>query len=168
LRSLGFIAAAFIIACVRPAMAQTYLYDADCAGSYSKQGEQQDDLTKQEGKPIACDSLVVSMLENGHVLVQIANKGSDALPLGFGGDGLDYKANPNFITLPLQRIYLPHAGDPAKPNVADGIEGYCFLDAKTDLSAIREIDCAAKMELGTGRKVYSIKSRIIGKGQTVP
>jgi hypothetical protein len=165
--NFGWIIAVFVVLHALPARAQTYLYHAICNHSYLKQGDQQDDLTKQAGKLITCDELAISILDNAHVLLQFTSKGRDQMVLGLGGDGLNYDINPNSITLPLRRIYLPHSDDPGKPEIIDEIDGFCSLDAKADLRSLREADCLAKVELGRQRFVYNIESRITGAGQSV-
>ena len=165
-RSLAFTLLA--IAEFSPAMASSYVYDAICTNSYSKQGEQQDDLTKQSGKPIKCDSAVLSLLDNGRVLLQVSEKKGKLTPLGFSGAGLDFDTNPNFITLPLQSIYLPHSTGTGNPEKIEGIEGFCFLDGKANLRALTSATCVAKIEIGTQRLVYHVEVHIKGIGQAVP
>ena len=148
-------------------MAGTYVYPAVCEKSYSKQGEQSEDLTKKSGRPIKCDSVVLSMLENGNVLIQIAEKSSQLTPLGFGGQGLDFETNPNFVTVPLKRIYLPHASNPSTSQVVDGIEGFCFLDGKLNIRALASLSCSGKIEIGTQKLIYNIRVRITGLGQSI-
>jgi hypothetical protein len=144
--SLG--AMALLVALMSPAIAETYLYSATCEKSYLIQGAQSDDSTKKAGQPIRCDFLVLSLLANGHVLVQIVDNDSHLTPTGFAAMRLDYDANPNFITMPLGKIYLPHS-DPGKPEAISGIEGFCFLDGKLNVKALKAVSCAAKIELGT-------------------
>jgi hypothetical protein len=162
MRHFGLMIAVFIALHAVPARAQNYLYHASCNHSYLKQGDQQDDLAKQAGKPITCDDLAMSILKNGHLLLQFASKGRHQMVLGLGGDGLNYDINPNFITLPLRRIYLPQADNVGKPEIIDGIDGFCSLDAKAGLRSLREADCVAKVELGRQRLVYNIESQIVG------
>jgi hypothetical protein len=151
-----------------PAFADTYVYNGTCEHSYSKQGEPEVDLTKQLGKPISCDAITLSIMANGHVLIQFAQKKGPVTPLGFAGDHLDYDSNPNFVTVPLNRIYLQHTSAPGNPEVIDGIEGYCFLDGPMNLRALRGLSCAAKVELGTQRLVYHIEAHAFGLGELVP
>jgi hypothetical protein len=154
---------------IHPAMAASYVYPAVCQKSYSKQGEQSEDLTKQSGRPIKCDSVILSLPENGHVLVQLAQKGAGNLtPLGFGGDSMDYETNPSFVTVPLQRVYLPHSKNANTPQVVDGIEGFCFLGGKLNIRSLEEISCTAMIEIGTQKLIYNVKMRITGPGQLVP
>jgi hypothetical protein len=61
--------------------------------------------------------------DNGHILIQVGEKGAALTPFGFAGDGLDYGMNPKFVTLPLSRIYMPHLGKPARPQIFEGIRG---------------------------------------------
>src|SRR5271165_6041587 len=75
------------------AAAATYTYPASCAGSYSKQGDENADLTKVAGTQINCDAIVFSFPENGHALIQLAEKTSRLTSLGFAGNGLDYEFN---------------------------------------------------------------------------
>jgi hypothetical protein len=150
------------------AAAATYTYPASCTGSYSKQGNENADLTKLGGMQINCDAIVLSLPENGHVLIQVAEKTSHLTPLGFAGNGLDYEVNPNLVTIPLSRIYLPHSSDPSQPESIGGIQGFCFLDGKMNIRYITEIACTAKVELGTEKLIYNIKAKIHGVGQRVP
>ncbi len=149
------------------AIAKTYIYDAVCEGSYSKQGEIEQDLTKKKGRPISCDSVVLSFLDNGHVLFQLMEKSSHLTPLGFAGNKLDYDLNPNFVTMPLENIYLPHS-DPGKPEFVGGVEGYCFLDGKLNIANLSGVSCTAKIEIGTQKLVYKINARITSVGKPVP
>jgi len=149
-------------------LAKTYLYEATCENSYSKQGEMAQDLTKKKGEPISCDSVVLSMLDNGHVLLQFVEKSSHLTPLGFAGSKLDYEANPNFVTMPLEKVYLPHSSKPDKPEFIEGFEGYCFLDGKLNITKLGGISCAAKIEIGTQKLIYRINARIKSVGEPVP
>ena len=119
---------ALLVAPLSPAIAETYLYNASCEKSYSIQGAQSDDLTKKAGRPIRCDFLVLSLLDNGHVLLQIVDNDSQLTPTGFAASRLDYDANPNFITMPLEKMYLPHSA-PSNPETISGIEGFAFWTA---------------------------------------
>lgn len=150
------------------AIAATYHYPAVCEKSYSKQGEQNEDLTKKDGREIKCDSVILSFPINGRVLVQIADKTSQLTPLGFGGSGLDYEANKNYVTVPLERIYLPHSSNSAASQVVDGIEGFCFLDGKLNIRSLSSLSCSGKIEIGTQKLIYSIQVHITGLGQLVP
>lgn len=158
---------ALLVAPLSPAIAETYLYNASCEKSYSIQGAQSDDLTKKAGRPIRCDFLVLSLLDNGHVLLQIVDNDSQLTPTGFAASRLDYDANPNFITMPLEKIYLPHSA-PSNPETISGIEGFCFLDGKLNVRALKAVSCAAKIELGTQKLVYSINVRVTGLGRLMP
>lgn len=168
MRRLSLVIMLLAIARMSPAMAMTYVYDATCENSYSKQGEQEEDLAKQRGKPIKCDAVVLSLLENGRVLFQITQKTSKLTPLGFAGPGLDFDSNPNFITLPLESIYIPHSTNPSNPEKIEGVEGFCFFDGKANLRALTKASCAAKIEIGTQRLVYHVDVRITGIGKAVP
>jgi hypothetical protein len=100
------------------AEAGTYDYPATCTGSFSKQGK---DVSKLPfaaitgSTPIQCDSLILSILDNGHALVQIIKTGTGLGPLGFAGDGLKDSIELNFVILPLSRIYLFNPGNPERP-----------------------------------------------------
>jgi hypothetical protein len=154
---------------ISPALATGYVYKAICKDSYSKQGEDQDDLTKVRGKPIKCDSVVLALLDNGHVLFQVTEKTGKLTPLGFAGPGLDYDTNPNFVTLPVQNIYLPRPNTSASAvESIQGVEGFCFFDGGANIRALTHANCAAKIQLGTERLVYHIQVIIIGTGQAVP
>ena len=158
---LSLAIALLAIARISPAIAETYVYDAVCEHSQSKQGEHEEDLTKQRGKPIACDTAVLAILENGRVLFQITEKTSHVIGLGFAGPRLDSDTS-NFIKLPLDRIYLPHSDD-SKSEKIDGIEGACFFDGnKATLQAITRAKCVAQIEVGTQRLVYEVQVHIAG------
>lgn len=150
------------------ASADTYLYPATCESSYSKQGEQSDDLSKLKGKPIKCDNIVFALLGNGRVSVQIVESRSSLTPLGFSGSGLDYESNPNFVTVPLDAISLPHSSNPATAQTVNGIEGYCFVEGKFNLRSLSTFVCTSKMEIGTQKLVYNVTAKIKGVGQKVP
>jgi hypothetical protein len=167
LACLGLVAVALIGSHTSLARADTYFYKATCEGSYSKQGSADADLTTHTGKPIGCDAVVLSLPANRHVLIQIPQKAVDMTALGFAGDQLDYKMNPNFVTLPLRRLYLPHLAHPSRPEVVDGIEGFCFIDAKANIISMTQISCAAKVELGTDKLIYNIQVRVLGAGERV-
>lgn len=160
--------AAIIFTFAQYSVATTYFYPATCHDSRSKQGEQSDDLTKQTGRTVNCDSVVLSLLDNGNVQVQFAQKTGNLSPLGFAGAGIDYEINPALATIPLARIYLPHSNNPNTPQVVDGIEGYCFLEGKINIRSLSSISCAAKMEIGPQKLIYKINAQITGPGQKVP
>lgn len=150
------------------ASAKSYLYQASCAGSYQKQGEQSDDLTLVSGRPILCDGIVLALLDNGRVLIQFSNKASNITPLGFAGSGLDHDFNPNMVTLPIERIYLPHASSPNAPQTVGGVEGYCFLDGQQNIRRLSGITCVSKFEIGTQKLIYHIEAKVLGVGELVP
>ena len=152
-----------------PAFATSYVYSAVCKNSYSKQGDQEEDLTKRPGKPIRCDSVVLSLLDNGHVMVQISERVGKLTPLGFAGVGLGYESNPNFITLPLRSIYVPHStASGSRPEVIEGVEGFCFLEGRANIRSLTAITCATRVQLGTERLVYHIEAAITGTGKAAP
>lgn len=144
------------------------MYPATCDGSYSKQGEQNDDFTKFKGKPIKCDNILFALLGNGRISVQIVDSRSSLTPLGFSGSGLDYESNPNFVTVPLDSISLPHVNNPATAQTVNGIEGYCFIEGKYNFRSLSTFVCASKMEIGTQKLVYNITAKIKGIGEKVP
>jgi hypothetical protein len=164
----GLIAIVLLALVGTNANAKTYLYGASCGGSYTKEGEQNDDLTKQSGKPISCTNIVFSIFDNGRTMLQIVDKSSHLTPLGFSGGRLDPDINPNFLTLPLDKIYLPHYSNPATPQTITGIEGFCFFDGKLNLRNLTSVSCAAKFELGSRRVVYHIDVKFSGIGAIVP
>jgi hypothetical protein len=147
------------------AFAQTTLYKAACADSSFKDGDLSADLTNVPGEPITCIGVTVSELVNNHLIVQFVIPGQSVL--GFGGDGLDEKANPNFLTLPLKRLYLPGKAASDPPLQVGGIEGFCFLDGK-NVRALKGAVCVAKLESGNRRQVYTVQSHMQGAGQTIP
>ncbi len=150
------------------ALARTYVYEATCGQSYSKQGEQEEDLTTMKGKSISCNSAILSFLDNGHVIFQVGEKKGQLTPLGFSGIGLDYDTSPNFATLPLDKVYLPHYTEPGTPEDVNGVEGFCFFDGKLNVRALHDVSCVAKIEFGTQRLVYHVDVKILGLGQAVP
>jgi hypothetical protein len=161
LRYCGLIVTGLIACAAQPAIAQTTNFHASCGGSVMKQGGLKDDLSGQAGTPIACERLTLSRLANGRVLVQFSIP--DGTILGFAGDGLDFKANPNFITLPLARVYLPQ--DEGKIAPADG---FCFLDGQADLRVLKNVSCVARLESDTQRRLYQVNAIIAGAGEAVP
>ena len=149
-------------------MAGSYFYPAVCYNSYSKQGEQSEDFNKKSGRPIRCDGLILSLPDNGNVLIQILDKSSQLTPLGFGGSGFDLESHPNLLTVPLKRIYLPHSINPNTSQVVNGIEGACFLEGKANIRSLDGMSCVGKIEIGTQRLIYNIEVRITGVGESVP
>jgi hypothetical protein len=111
---------------------------------------------------------VLSLLDNGRVLFQITEKASDLTPLAFSGNGFDYDTNPNFVTVLLDSIYLPHSTNPGNAEAVHGIEGYCFFDGKLNIRALNGASCVAKIEIGTQRLVYHIDIHMTGLGQSAP
>jgi len=150
------------------AAAETYMFDATCYDSYSKQGGQQDDLSAKVGTSIRCDFITLSLLNNGHVLLQVIDKQSKTTPLGFGGPKLDNDINPKFVTLPIERIYLPHSTNPSNAEAVSGAEGYCFLDGKLNLQKLSSLSCASKIEIGDRKLIYKINAKILKLGEVVP
>jgi hypothetical protein len=144
------------------AAAETYYYPASCSGSYSKQGSQEADLTTVAGTPISCDGVVLTFPDNGHILIQVAEKGAGLTPLGFTGDGLDYGMNPKFVTLPLSRIYMPHLGKSARPQIFEGIHGNCFLGWELNIRDLSAVTCSATIDLGPQELIYFVNIRIKG------
>ncbi len=146
------------------AYAQTTLYKAVCKDSSFKDGDLSADLTNARGEPITCAAATVSELANKRINVQFVIPGQSVL--GFGGDGLDEKATPGFLTLPLKRIFLPGKNSNT-PLTVENIEGSCFLDGK-GVRALTGIICVAKLESGGRRQVYTVQAQLQGAGQTVP
>lgn len=151
-----------------PCMAEAYLYRASCLGSYSKQGPDGADLTKAAGRAIACDYVMLDFTANGHILVQLGQKKSSLTPLGFAGDGLDYNRNPNFATLPVKRIYLPHVSQPGTTESVAGADGFCFIGGSINIRHLVEVVCVTKIEIGTDKLIYHVNARIDALGQPVP
>jgi hypothetical protein len=151
-----------------PAYADTYMYPATCEKSYVKQGEEDEDLSTKKGQPLKCDGLLLSMLKNGRILIQFTDTTSNLSPFGFGASQIDRDSNPNFITVPLERFYVPHAGDAAKPVVRDAVEGFCFFDDKNDITALTRLACAAMLSEDSKKTVYHIELKVTGERQTVP
>jgi len=150
------------------AEAKTYAYDVACnTNSYSKQGEQQEDLTRQLGKPIRCDGLVISILDNGRTLFQFAEKKGNVSAIGFAGSEFDYDFNPNMVTVKLDSIYLPHPNSKSVPEKLSGIEGYCFIEGSANIRKLTALSCTAKIEIGTQRLVYTVEVRFIGVGKAI-
>lgn len=145
------------------AEAQTTLYKAVCKDSSFKDAEIGTDLSQVKGTEITCFGVTISQLANKRVNIQFLIPGQAIL--GFGGDGLDEKANPGLITLPLKRVYLPGRDKPDTPLTVEGIEGFCFLDGK-NLHALTGIICIAKLDSGSRRQIYEVNSHLAGAGQT--
>jgi len=105
------------------------------------------------------------VLANKRVNVQFVIPGQSVL--GFGGDGLDDKSNPKFISLTLKRVYLPGKAKSDVPLTVEGIEGICLLDGKS-VRSLTGIICIAKLESGGRRQIYEVNSQLQGIGQTIP
>ena len=148
--------------------AATYAYEAICSESTSKQGEMSSDLSKQKGIPLTCDSVVISFMQNGTVMVQFSNKKSSVTPYGFSGGPIDYDINPNMSTVPLKRVYIPHSSNPEKAQVMDGIEGYCFISGKFNLKSLSGVSCVSKMEIGTQKLIFKLSAKFNGQGMLMP
>jgi hypothetical protein len=159
---------ALAVAIVSSAAGRTFVYDAACEGSYIKEGEQSEDLTTRQGKPLSCDYVILSLLANGNILFQLGEKRSNVTPLGFGGDGWDVEMSAKLLTMPLRRLYLPHASNPAKPQVLEGVSGVCFVEGEANLRTLREIACSAKFEIGTRKVIYHISLKILSVGDLAP
>ena len=144
------------------AFAQTTLYKATCGNSSMKQGAANEDLSNAPGVPIECQGVTLSKLAGNHQVVQFITPSQSVL--GFGGDALDFKSDPKFITLPLKRLYLPSRTQNGSPATVDGAEGFCFLDGK-DLNALKGIVCVAQVMLGQQHVVYQVESKIQGPAQ---
>lgn len=167
----GSLGIAMAIACMSASgscIAKGYLYEATCDGSYSKQGADDADLTKLHGRPIPCNYLVLYFSANGHISIQVGEKKSNVTPLGFEGDGIDYDLNPNFATLPIKRIYLPHISRPGTAESVAGAEGFCFIGGSINIRHLSDISCATKIEIGTEKLIYHINAEIRGLGQPIP
>lgn len=136
-------------------------------GFLPKQGEQSEDLTLVVGRAIVCDAVVLAILDNGRILIQLANKASNITPLGFAGPGLDHDFNPNMVTLPVDRLYLPHASSPSAPQTLGGVEGYCFLTGQQNIRRLSDISCATKFEIGTQKLIYHVEAKILSVGELV-
>ena len=145
--------------------AVAYLYPAKCKKSTLKQGEMQADLTKEQGKPINCDAVIISWHDNGAVLIQFPEKKGTPGPLGFSGSRIDYKMNPNMATIPVERIYLPHVSNPGSSQVVNGVEGFWFIDGKINIRNLAGVACASKMEIGTQKLIYHVQADIVGVGE---
>lgn len=149
--------------CSPPAQAATTLYKAVCKDSSFKDAQIGTDLSQVAGTPITCLGVTISELANKRINVQFLIPGQSVL--GFSGDGLDEKANPGLITLPLKRLYLPGRDKSGTPLTIEGIEGFCFLDGK-GLNALTGIICIAKLDSGSRRQIYEVNSHLQGAGQT--
>jgi hypothetical protein len=167
MRFSGFIAFGLIVAAQAicgAALAQTTLYKSSCANSSMKQGAPNEDLTNAPGAPITCQGVSLSALAGNHEVVQFIVPGQSVL--GFGGDVLDRKTDPKFITLPIKRLYLPSFTSNGPPSVVEGAEGFCFLDGK-ELNALRGILCVAQAMVNKQHVVYQVESKMEGPAQTI-
>jgi hypothetical protein len=162
-----FVALAVFVA-VQPlcggALAQTILYKSSCANSSMKQGAPNEDLTNAPGAPITCQGVSLSALAGNHEVVQFIVPGQSVL--GFGGDVLDRKTDPKFISLPIKRLYLPSFTSNGPPSVVEGAEGFCFLDGK-ELNALTGILCVAQAMVNKQHVVYQVESKMEGPAQVV-
>lgn len=141
------------------AEASTLAYSGRCVDqSYSKQGEQDADLTSEAGKAITCDFATISQFDNGRKFVQIATKRGRLSPLGFAGSTLDTSSNPRLTIMPIDRIYLP-VPLPGKSETVDGVEGFCFFQGHNLLKS-DSLSCTAKIDIGTQKLIYRINFRI--------
>jgi hypothetical protein len=147
-----------------PASAQTTLYKALCQDSSLKRGPEGADLTNAPGIPITCLGVTLGAVAGGHQIVQFIT--ADQSVLGFGGDALDFKSDPKFITLPLKRLYLPSRVKNGSPEIVDGAEGVCFLDGR-DVKSLKGILCVAQVKLGDQHVVYQVQSHITGQAQSL-
>lgn len=164
----SLLAVALLFGVSMPAAAATYAYDATCGDSVSKQGDQNADLTKDPGSPIRCTGITLSQLDNGRILIQILEKTSHLTPLGFSGSSWDYEINPSFVTLPIERIALPHATNPGVAQMVSGVEGFCFLDGSLNIKKLSSVACTAKIEIGPQKLIYRVAAHINGVGRLVP
>ena len=164
MRFLGIIAALAVIAMGGPAAADTTLYKAACPDSSLKRGPSGSDLTDQAGIPIVCQGVMLSDLGGNRQMVQFITP--DQSVLGFGGDELDFKSDPKFITLPLKRLYLPSRIKTGAPETVDGVEGFCFLDGRK-VEALKGVICVAQVVLGNEHVVYQVEAKMQGPAQVL-
>ncbi len=146
------------------AFAQTTLYKSSCANSSVKQGAPNEDLTNAPSAPITCQGVSLSALAGNHEVVQFIVPGQSVL--GFGGDVLDRKSDPKFITLPVKRLYLPAFTANGTPSVIEGAEGFCFLDGK-ELNSLKAILCVAQGMVNKQHVVYQVEAKMDGPAQTL-
>jgi hypothetical protein len=157
-----------LICFVQQARADAWFYSTTCEDSYSKQGEQTENLEFAKGRPIRCDNVIFALLENGRVSIQIVDKSSNITPLGFTGSGLDYEANPNYVTIHLDSVSLPHKSNPGNPQTVQGIEGFCLVEGSFNIRSLTKFGCVAKIEIGTQKLIYSVTMKVKGIGEKVP
>jgi len=148
--------------------AQTLVFDIKCVDAYIKQGRPKDDFRKKTGQPIECgDSAVLSMLDNGRVLLQVATKGkARSTVYGFAGSGFERLSNELWL-MPVEHMYLPPTGTTADVDL--GLGGGCIFAGSSDnIGETESISCTTNIipnELL--RTVYRVKFDIVRKPEPV-
>lgn len=148
-----------------PARSSTYVYDAVCDQPATKDKQEAANETRLL---TACDSVVLGVYDNGSVLIQFSIKASTAAPLGFAGNELDHETNVDFVTLPVRRLYLPHAKNPGVPEVVDGVAGYCFFKGGMNIRSMQDVACSTSFEIEHQSIVYEVHARITSPGRLTP
>jgi hypothetical protein len=137
----------------------TWFMDGKCkANSRSKMGKMVDDLRSMPGKPIVCDSAIVSRLKNGGWFIQFTEKQGSSNPVGFVSAGDGRSTNPNgLFEIPLARVYPPQ---PLRAVGEDRIvfpaEGSCFMNMREVRDAANQVSCTSNTERDGYRLIMSV------------
>jgi hypothetical protein len=139
-----------------------YGFNAECSNSNYKEGPYSVDITNENGTPITCDGVLISSLDNGHIMVDFSNKKKKAPVITFGSNGVIETLNAKTMKLPLQRIYIPVLG--GQSTSIDLVDGACFFPNTTiDADKMRNISCFAVIANTNQRTVFVINARRTGK-----
>jgi hypothetical protein len=135
-------------------------FDAVCVDSHYKEGAIDADLRKQKGTPFFCDSVLVSHLSNGHMIVNFTDRKSNGPVFGFGtSKNLETTQSPNLFIMPVERIYLPVPG---------GEGGSCIINGGgKDVRQMKEIVCIVMISSATQRTVFHIDAHVTKPGKIV-
>lgn len=161
------VAFAFIAFFHKFVLAEAHLHPVICKDSYMKQGKKTSDLRKEKERPINCDTVFTTNL-NGRVLVLFLHKNIKSTMVAFSGTYSEFSKIERINLLSIQKIYLPPTGDPAKSNVLNGADGYCFFKHDKKTFGISDVICAAGVIDGNKKQVYRVNAQITGEKKQIP
>jgi hypothetical protein len=158
IRAFGIL---IMIFCPGASAADLWTFNGTCEHSDVRQGPP---LVKQwqdePGPAISCDSVSITQLDNGRVLVQFARKAGEMLLPGFAGGRLGYIEGS--YTLIIDRVYpqRPLAGK--QPDQIEGeaaqtampAGGYCYFGIP-DFSRLKALACVASTRNADTKFLYS-------------
>jgi hypothetical protein len=142
-----------------------WLFNGVCKDSLVNQGSPNVDMRNAPGSVISCDAASIMELDNGRILVQLAQKHGKTLPPGFAGS--EFKYTEGNYSLIVDRVYPQQilAGKTTDQIYGEGgktampAEGYCFF-SNSDFSKLTDFSCVTKTENADIKILYSVSFKV--------